>query len=50
MDRSVVCGYVDHKILVDADSIIGALEIAQDTVGPSATYMHIPSLFICEVS
>jgi lactate racemase len=35
-----------------ADTIAEALEIAQDTVGPnpSRTYMHIPPLFMCEVS
>jgi hypothetical protein len=35
-----------------ADSIAEALEMAEDTVGPnpSRTYMHIPPLFICEVS
>jgi lactate racemase len=35
-----------------ADSIAEALEMAQDTVGlsPSTTYMHIPPLFMCEVS
>ena len=34
------------------DSIAEALEMDQDTVGPSpsATYMHIPPLFMCEVS
>ncbi len=35
-----------------ADSIADALEMAQDTVGPSpsVTYMHIPPLSMCEVS
>jgi hypothetical protein len=35
-----------------ADSIAEALEMAEDTVGPnpSRTYMHIPPLFMCEVS
>ena len=33
-----------------ADSVAEALGMAQDTVGPSATYMHIPPLFMCEVS
>jgi Lactate racemase N-terminal domain len=35
-----------------ADSIAEALEVAEDTVGPnpSKTYMHIPPLFMCEVS
>jgi hypothetical protein len=35
-----------------ADSVAEALEMAKDTVGPSpsATYMHIPPLFMCEVS
>jgi hypothetical protein len=35
-----------------SDSVAEALEMAQDTVGPSpsTTYMHIPPLFICEVS
>jgi hypothetical protein len=35
-----------------ADSIAEALQMAQDTVGPnpSRTYMHIPPLFMCEVS
>src|SRR5919202_3977006 len=35
-----------------ADSIAEALEMAQDTVGPSpsTTYMHIPPLFMCQVS
>src|ERR687895_155462 len=35
-----------------ADSIAEALEMAQSTVGPSpsTTYMHIPPLFMCEVS
>jgi hypothetical protein len=35
-----------------ADSIAEALEMAKDTVGPSpsTTYMHIPPLFMCEVS
>ena len=35
-----------------ADSVAEALEMAQDTVGPSpsTTYMHIPPLFVCEVS
>jgi lactate racemase len=35
-----------------ADTIAEALEMAQDTVGPnpSQTYMHIPPLFMCEVS
>jgi Lactate racemase N-terminal domain len=35
-----------------ADSVAEALEVAQDTVGPRprATYMHIPPLFVCEVS
>ena len=34
------------------DSVAEALEMEQDTVGPSpsATYMHIPPLFMCEVS
>ena len=34
------------------DSVAEALEMAKDTVGPSpsATYMHIPPLFMCEVS
>ena len=35
-----------------SDSVAQALEMAQDTVGtsPRTTYMHIPPLFICEVS
>ena len=35
-----------------ADTVAEALELAKDTVGPSpsATYMHIPPLFVCEVS
>jgi lactate racemase len=35
-----------------ADTIAEALEMAQDIVGPnpSSTYMHIPPLFMCEVS
>jgi hypothetical protein len=35
-----------------ADSVVEGLEMAKDTVGPSpsATYMHIPPLFVCEVS
>jgi lactate racemase len=35
-----------------ADTVVEALEMAKDTVGPSptATYMHIPPLFVCEVS
>src|SRR3712207_2635853 len=35
-----------------SDSIAEALEMSQDTVGPSPspTYMHTPPLFICEVS
>jgi hypothetical protein len=35
-----------------ADSVAEALQMAQDTVGPnpSTTYMHIPPLFMCEVS
>jgi hypothetical protein len=35
-----------------ADSIAEALEMAKETVGPSPsiTYMHIPPLFMCEVS
>jgi hypothetical protein len=35
-----------------ADSVAQALEMAKDTVGasPSITYMHIPPLFMCEVS
>ncbi|MCA1716353.1 MAG: nickel-dependent lactate racemase [Actinobacteria bacterium] len=35
-----------------ADSIAEALEMTKDTVGPSpsTTYMHIPPLFMCEVS
>jgi hypothetical protein len=35
-----------------ADSVAEALEMAEDTVGPSpsTTYMHIPPLFVCEVS
>ncbi len=35
-----------------ADSVADALEMAKDTVGPnpSTTYMHIPPLFMCEVS
>jgi hypothetical protein len=35
-----------------ADTVAEALEMAQDTVGPnpSTTYMHIPPLFMCEVS
>ena len=35
-----------------ADSVADALEIAEDTVGPSpsTTYMHIPPLFMVEVS
>src|ERR687889_1614468 len=35
-----------------ADTVADALQIAQDTVGPnpSTTYMHIPPLFLCEVS
>lgn len=34
------------------DSVAEALETAKDTVGPSpsTTYMHIPPLFMCEVS
>ena len=34
-----------------ADSIAEALEMAEDTVGPSpsATYMHIPPLFMVEL-
>ena len=35
-----------------SDSVAQALEMAQDSVGPNprTTYMHIPPLFICEVS
>jgi hypothetical protein len=35
-----------------ANTVAEALQMAQDTVGPnpSATYMHIPPLFMCEVS
>jgi lactate racemase len=35
-----------------AGSVAEALEMAEDTVGPSpsAAYMHIPPLFVCEVS
>jgi lactate racemase len=35
-----------------ADTVAEALEMARDTVGPnpSATYMHIPPLFMCEVN
>ena len=35
-----------------ADSVAEALGMAQDTVGPStsATHMHIPPMFMCEVS
>ena len=33
-----------------ADSVAEAFGMAQDTVGPSATYMHIPPLFMCKVS
>ena len=35
-----------------AETIAGALQMAQDTVGssPSVTYMHLPPLFMCEVS
>jgi hypothetical protein len=35
-----------------ADSVAEALQMAQDIVGPSpsSTYMHIPPLFMCEVS
>ncbi len=35
-----------------ADTIADALQMAQDSVGPnpSSTYMHIPPLFMCEVS
>jgi lactate racemase len=35
-----------------ADTVAEALQMAQDTVGPSpsTTYMHIPPLFLCEVS
>jgi lactate racemase len=35
-----------------ADSVADALDMAKETVGPSpsATYMHIPPLFMCEVS
>jgi hypothetical protein len=35
-----------------ADSVAEAMEMAKDLVGPnpSATYMHIPPLFMCEVS
>jgi lactate racemase-like protein len=38
--------------LKHADTVAEALEMAKDTVGPSpsATYMHIPPLFVCEVS
>jgi|SRR5215208_4480444 hypothetical protein len=34
------------------DSVAEALEMEQDTVGPSpsAAYVHIPPLFMCEVS
>jgi hypothetical protein len=34
------------------DSVAEALGMDQDTVGPSptATYMHIPPLFMCELS
>ena len=35
-----------------ADTVADALQMAKDIVGPnpSTTYMHIPPLFICEVS
>jgi hypothetical protein len=35
-----------------ADTVADALQMAQDIVGPnpSTTYMHIPPLFMCEVS
>jgi hypothetical protein len=35
-----------------ADTVAQALQMAQDTVGPSpsTTYMHIPPLFMCEVT
>jgi hypothetical protein len=35
-----------------ADTVAESLEMAEDTVGPSPslTYMHIPPLFVCEVS
>jgi hypothetical protein len=35
-----------------ADTVAEALEMAKDTVGPnpSSTYMHIPPLFMCEVT
>jgi hypothetical protein len=33
-----------------ADSVAQTLEIEQDTVGRSVTYMYIPPLFMCEVS
>ena len=35
-----------------ADTVAEALQMAQDTVGPNpnTTYMHIPPLFMCEVS
>jgi len=38
--------------LKHADSVAEALQMAQDIVGPSpsSTYMHIPPLFMCEVS
>ena len=34
------------------DTVAEALEMAKDTVGPnpSSTYMHIPPLFMCEVT
>jgi hypothetical protein len=38
--------------LDSATTIAEALQMAQDTVGPSPsiTYMHLPPLFMCEVS
>ncbi len=38
--------------LKSASTIAQALEMARDTVGPSpsSTYMHLPPLFMCEVS
>jgi hypothetical protein len=35
-----------------ADTVAEALQMAQGTVGPNptTTYMHIPPLFMCEVS
>jgi lactate racemase len=42
----------ERMSLKRADSHAEALEMAEDTVGPnpSRTYMHIPPLFMCEVS